>query len=101
MTEDARPHGSTPRPKWWFHLWSLRRLTDGLHHDVQLTARKLDLLEHVGSLALSRLSSLAAREAQLGQAYPTGAERFQYALDKVAQAIGSEVDALTKTWQKR
>jgi hypothetical protein len=80
---------------------SWRRRTDALNLDVRLAAGKLDLLEHVGSLALTHLNALAAREAELARHYPASAERFQYAIDKIAQAMGREVDELAQRWQSR
>jgi len=75
-----------------------RRRSDALNLEVRLAAVKLDMLEHVGSLALGHLNGLAAREAELGGHYPASAERFQYTIDKIAQAMGREVDELAQRW---
>jgi hypothetical protein len=95
----ASPRGSTPRPRWRRHVRSWRRRSDALNLDVRLAAVKLDMLEHVGSLALAHLHDLAAREAELDGRYPASAERFQYTIDKIAQAMGREVDELTQRWR--
>ena len=78
----------------------LRSCTSALRLDLRLTVTKLDLLEHVGSLALQHLGALSAQEVDLGQAYPVAAERFQYAIDKIAQAMGGEIDDLAGRWQQ-
>jgi hypothetical protein len=80
---------------------SWRRRTDALSLDVRLATAKLDLLEHVGSVALNHLNALAVREAELGRHHPGSAERFQYTIDKIAQAMGREVDELAQRWQPR
>jgi hypothetical protein len=102
MEDNTSGHGrgTTPRPTRRRHLRSLRRRTDELHLDVSLAVTRLDLLENVGAVALRHLRGLSAREAELGQMHPTGMERFQYAIDKVTQAMGVEVDELTRRWQK-
>jgi hypothetical protein len=69
-----------------------------LYRDVRITVTKLDLLDHVGWLVLSHLSELSAREAELNEAHPTGAERYQYAIDAIAKAMASEVDSLIHQW---
>lgn len=93
--------GSTPRPKGRRHVRSWHRRADALNLDVRLAATKLDLLAHLGSLALGHLRALGAREDDLSGLQAASAERFQYTIDKIAQAMGREVDDLTQRWQQR
>lgn len=93
--------GSTPRPKRRRNARSWRRRADALNLDVRLVATKLDLLAHVGSLALGHLRDLGAREDNLSNLHAASAERFQYTVDKIAQAMGREVEALTERWLQR
>ena|SRR6266571_5510373 len=83
----------------WRYRRKLRRQSDRVHCEIRATVIKLDALEQVGELILAKLTGLSREEADRGQAYPTGAERFQYAIDKIAQAMGVEVDELIERWK--
>src|SRR6266498_4940792 len=83
----------------WRHGHKLRRQADLVHRETRRAVIKLDALEQVGELILAKLTGLSKEEAGRGQAHPTGVERFQYAIDKIAQAMGVEVDELIQRWK--
>jgi hypothetical protein len=83
----------------WRHGRKLRRQSGRVHRETSLTVIKLDALEQVGELMLAKITGLSKEEADRGRAHPTGAERFQYAIDKIAQAMGVEVDELIQRWK--
>lgn len=101
MSDDSAASSelSTPQRRWRRHLRRLRREKEALHHDVRLAAIELDLLEHFASIALGHLRELSERETELVRAYPSGAERFQYVIDKAAQVMARVVDDLSQRWQ--
>jgi hypothetical protein len=103
MPDDSSTYvrGSNSWPKRRRNVRKWRGRRDALLFEMRLVTAKLRLLDHVGSVALNRLSALAALEAELGRQYPASAERFQYTLDKIAQAMAREVDELAQRWGQR
>ncbi|MBO3752163.1 hypothetical protein J5X84_39395 [Streptosporangiaceae bacterium NEAU-GS5] len=65
-----------------------------------MTVSRLDQLADLGQIALSHLRALAEREAHLAALAPTGTERFEYALDKITQAMAVEIEALVRRWDQ-
>jgi hypothetical protein len=99
VTNTTRVEASARVRLPWRHGRKLRRQSGRVRRETRLTMIKLDALQQVGELILAKLAGLSKEEADRGQAHPSGAERFQYTIDKIAQAMGVEVDELIERWK--
>lgn len=90
--------GVRSRPPWR-HDRKLRRESDRVQREIRLTVIKLDALEKVGQLILTKITGLSKGEAALVLADSTDSERCQYVIDKITQATGVEVDDLIRRWK--
>lgn len=78
---------------------NLRCRIDALDLEFQLVLIKTGQLERLGKEMLQAITRLSAREAALGRAYPTGAERYQYIVDAATHEMGQALTDLTRRWQ--